>query len=238
MLGCVMAMMLVFSAVTLPDDPSQANATVGKDYLLFVNTGTAYVPVWTLVGGQRSASLGRTTDEIDTSCKTSGGYKSAISGLRGWSIDLDGLLLLQDNGIAAFDRAYEQGKSVNIKLLYPDSTFRVGWATLTDYSNEAPHDGEASLSGTLSGQSPLSVLAQKFSIATTETITAYFDAKATATGVTLAGTEVEAASFTATTKGQILFSNTYLKTLTAGEYIFYVELSIGGYALIPVIVTA
>ena len=33
--------------VTLPANPSQSNATVGKDYLLYVHTGTSAVPVLT-----------------------------------------------------------------------------------------------------------------------------------------------------------------------------------------------
>lgn len=151
---------LQFHAVTLPENPSQSSATVGKDYLLYVNTGSAELPTWTLIGGQRGSNLGRTADSIDTSHKTSGGWKSSKAGLRGWSIDLDGLVLLQDDGCEALEVAFEESKEVNVKFEYPDKRYRTGWAAITDLSIDTPHDGEASLSGTLEGNGPLSALTE------------------------------------------------------------------------------
>ena len=52
-------------AITLPVNPSVSSASVGKDYLLKINTGTAASPVWTIIGGQRSADLSRSADSID-----------------------------------------------------------------------------------------------------------------------------------------------------------------------------
>jgi TP901-1 family phage major tail protein len=166
-LACALTMFIVFAAVTLPDNPSTSSATVGKDYLLYVNTGTVAAPVWTLIGGQRGSSLGRTADSIDTSHKTSGGWKSSKAGLRGWSIDLDGLVLLGDLGIEALETAFTEGKEVNIKFEYPDKKYRTGWASITDFSFETPHDGEASLSGSLEGNGELSTLQDATAITNT-----------------------------------------------------------------------
>ena len=126
MLALVYSMIGVFGAITLPTNPSTSSATVGKDYLLYINTGTSGSPVWTLIGGQRGASLGRTADEIDVSNKTTSGWKSVKAGLRSWSIDLDGLVLLADDGIAALDYAFMNGLEINIKLEYPDKSSRTG----------------------------------------------------------------------------------------------------------------
>lgn len=147
-------------AVNLPENPSVSQATVGKDYLLYVNTGTAATPAWTLIGGQRGSSLGRTADSIDVSHKTSGGWKSTMAGLRGWNIDLDGLVMLNDAGLEALEAAFEQGKEINIKFEYPDEKYRTGWGSITDLSIETPHDGEASLSGTIEGNGALSALTE------------------------------------------------------------------------------
>lgn len=144
--------------VTLPVNPSVSSATVGKDWLLYVNTGTVAAPVWTLIGGQRGSSLSRTADEIDVSHKTSGGWKSSKAGLRGWSIDLDGLVLLTDAGLEALEVAFSTGAEINVKFEYPDKKFRTGWGSITDLSIETPHDGEASLSGTITGNGALSDL--------------------------------------------------------------------------------
>lgn len=145
-------------SVTLPENPSTSSATVGKDYLISINTGTVAVPVWTLVGGQRSGSLSRTADSIDVSHKTSGGWKSTKAGLRGWGIDLDGLVLLTDTGLEALETAFNTGVEVHVKFKYPDLKYRTGWAAVTDLSIDAPHDGEASIKGTLEGNGPLSDL--------------------------------------------------------------------------------
>ena len=56
---------------------ASTTASAGKDYLIYLNTGsTEASPTWTLLGGQRSGDLSRQADEIDASHKTSGGWKS------------------------------------------------------------------------------------------------------------------------------------------------------------------
>jgi TP901-1 family phage major tail protein len=166
-----MAMLGVFSAVTLPDNPSTSQAAVGKDFLLYVNTGTVSVPVWTLIGGQRNAPLNQEAEEIDTSHKTSGGWKTSEVGLIGWSIDLDGLVLLQDLGIEALRTAFRARKSINIKFEYPDKKYQTGWANVTSFNIEPPHDGEASISGTLNGNGELSDLTDAVAVTNTASIT-------------------------------------------------------------------
>ena len=156
--GKCLAFDLQLFAVTLPDNPSTSTASVGKDFLLYINTGTVAVPDWTLIGGQRNSSLNRSADSIDVSHKTSGGWKSTMAGLRSWGIDLDGLVLLQDEGLEALELAFNTSKNVHVKFEYPDGKFRTGWAAVTDFSLDTPHDGEASLKGTLEGNGPLSDL--------------------------------------------------------------------------------
>ncbi len=143
-------------AITLPVNPSTSSASVGKDYLLYINTGTAQSPVWTLIGGQRSADLSRSADSIDVSHKTSGGWKSNKAGLRGWSIDLDALVLLSDAALPYLEKAFDDGTEINVRLQYPNMTEQTGWGSLTDFSLATPHDGEASLTGTIEGNGALS----------------------------------------------------------------------------------
>lgn len=144
------------ATMNLPENPSVSNSEVGKDFLIYVNTGTNEAAVWTLIGGQRSGSLGRTADEVDVSHKTSGGWKSVKAGLRSWSLDLDALVVLNDAGLKVLEYAFDNGKEINIKYEYPDKTFQSGWGSITDFSLEAPHDGEATIKGTISGNGPLS----------------------------------------------------------------------------------
>ena len=134
-----------------------STATVGKDYLIYLNTGTTEAaPTWTLLGGQRSGDLNREADEIDASNKTSGGWKSTLPGLRSWSIDLETVYLAGDTGAKFLEAAFLAGKQVHVKFEYPDKSFVTGWGSITECSLSTPHDDVATLKGTISGDGPLS----------------------------------------------------------------------------------
>ena len=134
-----------------------STATAGKDYLIYLNTGTTEaVPTWTLLGGQRSGDLNREADEIDASHKTSGGWKSTLPGLRSWSIDLETVYLAGDTGAKFLEAAFLAGKQVHVKFEYPDKSFVTGWGSITECSLSTPHDDVATLKGTISGDGPLS----------------------------------------------------------------------------------
>lgn len=134
-----------------------STATAGKDYLIYLNTGTTEAaPTWTLLGGQRSGDLNREADEIDASHKTSGGWKSTLPGLRSWSIDLETVYLAGDTGAKFLEAAFLAGKQVHVKFEYPDNSFVTGWGSITECSLSTPHDDVATLKGTISGDGPLS----------------------------------------------------------------------------------
>ena len=134
-----------------------STATAGKDYLIYLNTGTTEAaPTWTLLGGQRSGDLNREADEIDASHKTSGGWKSTLLGLRSWSIDLETVYLAGDIGAKFLEAAFLAGKQVHVKFEYPDKSFVTGWGSITECSLSTPHDDVATLKGTISGDGPLS----------------------------------------------------------------------------------
>ena len=134
-----------------------STATAGKDYLIYLNTGTTEAaPTWTLLGGQRSGDLNREADEIDASHKTSGGWKSTLPVLRSWSIDLETVYLAGDTGAKFLEAAFLAGKQVHVKFEYPDKSFVTGWGSITECSLSTPHDDVATLKGTISGDGPLS----------------------------------------------------------------------------------
>lgn len=138
---------------------SSTTATAGKDYLIYINTGTSEAsPTWTLLGGQRSGELSRSAEEIDAAHKTSGGWKASLPGLRSWSLDLESVYLAGDNGAKFLEAAFLAGKEVHIKFEYPDKSYITGWGAITDCSVSTPHDDVATISGTINGDGPLSDL--------------------------------------------------------------------------------
>ena len=147
------------STVNFPTQNTEKAQTAGKDYLIYLNTGTSEAaPTWTLLGGQRSGDLTRQADEIDASHKTSGGWKSTMPGLRSWSIDLESVYLAGDAGAQFLEAAFLAGKKVHIKFEYPDGKFVTGWGAITECSLKTPHDDVATISGSIKGDGPLSEL--------------------------------------------------------------------------------
>ena len=102
--------------------------------------------------------MSRKADSIDTSNKTSGGWKSTLAGLREWSIDLESVVILNDAGALFLEDAFNDGQVVQVKFEYPDGQYRSGWAAITDLSLSTKYDDAATIKGTLSGNGPLSEL--------------------------------------------------------------------------------
>lgn len=233
-------------SITLPENPSVSSATVGKDYLLSVNTGTVAVPVWTLIGGQKSSDLNRTADSIDVSHKTTGGWKSNKAGLRGWSIDLSGLLLLQDAGVAALDYAFTNGKEVNIKLEYPDGTCRTGWGSITDFSETNPDDGEAGIKGTIEGNGAITdrepsitpLVATMSKAAAADKVFAIAPTTTTVSGVTDDGAAVTITSGYTYSGGTLTIKGTYLATTAVGVHTIVATTGDGAELTLRITITA
>ncbi len=72
----------------------------GIDVYVDVNTGTHAVPVWTKVGGQRSATMSWKHEGMDVTDKDSGGFREKLTGIREVSIEFDAFLIESDAGFA------------------------------------------------------------------------------------------------------------------------------------------
>lgn len=130
-------------------------AVSGVDFIVQVNTGTDAAPVWTPVGGQRGATLNMSTDEIDVTSKDSNNWHEGLPSIRNWSLDFDALLIQGDAGLTALENAFMGQTQVQVRLATPSGSTYTGKATLTDFSYEAPYDGEATASGSLTGTGAL-----------------------------------------------------------------------------------
>ncbi|MEG0798698.1 MAG: phage tail tube protein [Acidaminococcaceae bacterium] len=231
---------------TLPSNPNQNAACVGKDFLLYVNNGTAEVPVWTLIGGQRGASLNRSADEINTSDKTSDGWSSSRPGLRKWSIDLESLVMLTNEGMNILEQAFMESAQINVRLLYPDGSAQTGWGGITDFGMETPHDGEATLKGTVSGNGALSARTPSISPLTAIMSLAAASDKVfniLPTSTTVSSVKNGATALTVTTNytystGALTIKSTYLSGLAAGNYTLAITTGDGAVLNVLVTITA
>lgn len=124
----------------------------GIDILVSVKSGEEYIAV----GGQRGATLSRSSETIDITNKVSGDWKRSIAGLKEWSVDCDGLLLLDDAAYVALETAFLAGDEVEIQIAGTESTLSFsGPAIITDFPIEAPYDDVATYSLSFTGAGAL-----------------------------------------------------------------------------------
>jgi TP901-1 family phage major tail protein len=109
-----------------------------------------------VLGGQRGATLNRSAELIDVTNKATGdGWKSSISGFKEWSVDCDGILVLDDTALAAIEAAFASGTAVIVEISDDSSWGWTGSAYITDFPVEAPYDDASTYSMTLQGDGAL-----------------------------------------------------------------------------------
>ena len=127
---------------------------VGKNVLVYINFGesaTESSPKWTLIGGQRSASLSMTADDIDATNKASDGWGETYAGLKSTELSMDGIINKNDEGYAALKDAFVKGEAVDLCRYATDGTADRNWYNITELSDETPHDDMATFSMTAGG---------------------------------------------------------------------------------------
>ena len=137
-----------------PTRSTAEDKLVGKNVLVYINYGegaTEAAPVWTLIGGQRSASLSMTADDIDATNKTSGGWGETYAGIKSTTLSIDGIIRNADDGYGALKDAYIDGEAVDICRFATDGTAERNWYNITELSCEAPYNDMATFSVTLGG---------------------------------------------------------------------------------------
>lgn len=230
----------------IPENPNGNAAALGKDILYYINIGAAAVPVWLLVGGQTKSTLSRSADTVDASDKTSGGWKVTLPGLKSWSLDLEGLILMNNDALGYLEYAFQNGKELNVKTEYSDGSYQTGWGSLTDFKFEAPKDDVATLSGTISGDGALSARTPTVS-PTTATVSlakaadktfAFTPDTTTITSVLNGSTTLTSGTNYSYASGVLTLKSTYLSTLTAGTHIFTVNTGTGATITVTVTITA
>lgn len=139
---------------TRPIRPATDTRLEGKNVLIFLNFGASATfaqPVWALLGGQRSASLSISADEIDVSDKTSGGWGETTQGIKSTELSIDGVTLPGNAVLKEFKAAFFAGEAVDVLRWAKDGTSERNWYNITEFSDEAPHDDAVTFSFTLKG---------------------------------------------------------------------------------------
>ena len=108
-----------------------------------------------VLGGQKGASLSRSSETIDTTTKASDGWKESIASFKEWSVDSDGLLMESDEAYDALETAWEEGTPVEIEYAIEGGKKYSGKALITDFPVESPYDDTATYSVSFIGTGAL-----------------------------------------------------------------------------------
>lgn len=138
-----------------------AKGIAGKDILLCIYDATGESLV--AISGQQGLTINRSADQIEiTSKDTQGGWRSYLPGMKEWSIDNNGVYVLNDSSHTTLSQAFETGNPVCVKVVNSKTKTGMfgGLAVVTDYPIEAPYDDAVTYSLTLSGMGQLTDLTQ------------------------------------------------------------------------------
>ena len=103
-----------------------------------------------LIGGQQGCSINMETETSDTTTKDSGVWSEAEAIGLSWSVDLDGLVVVGDEGLEALEEAWENLQQVDVK--YGSSAkYKTGKAIITCLSANSASKEKASFSVSLQG---------------------------------------------------------------------------------------
>ncbi len=128
----------------------------GLDFVVYINSGTEAIPVWSKVAGQRAGTLNRSMDPIDVSNKDDYGWSSSLDGTREWSIDFDCLVSETDTGVLALESAFDNGDQIMVQMRTPGGSIYQGYGYVSEMTLEAPYDDVAIFSGSIMGDGVLS----------------------------------------------------------------------------------
>lgn len=109
-----------------------------------------------VVGGQRGATLNRSSEPLDTTAKDNeGGWKTSITGFKEWSIEAEGILMTGNEGFNAVEDAFLSSKPIMVELSTPGGRKYKGLGIITELPIEAPYDDMATYSLTIQGAGAL-----------------------------------------------------------------------------------
>ena len=138
--------------IVVPEYESNSLHTLGKDWLLHVAKGaTVSAATWVLVGGQRGSTFSMEANEIDTGDKTTGGWGSTDAGIKSWSIELESMAVLNNEGAAILKQQFLASEKAYVLFRHKDGEAYKGWVSISGYEVDTPHDDVAGLTCTLNG---------------------------------------------------------------------------------------
>ncbi|MEY8748945.1 phage major tail protein, TP901-1 family [Alkalicoccobacillus gibsonii] len=107
-----------------------------------------------VVGGQSGATLSRSTNVIEVTSKDANGWAESLAGVKSWSVECEGFLVVDDKALDSLEEAWENGEAVELELQYNKKKYS-GMAIISDFPNEFPQDDAVTFSLSFTGTGAL-----------------------------------------------------------------------------------
>nr|DAF38973.1 MAG TPA: major tail protein [Caudoviricetes sp.]DAJ57243.1 MAG TPA: major tail protein [Caudoviricetes sp.] len=143
------------ASINVPQRGNDSVKQPGTEFILFVNAGpeaTIANPSWVPFAGQRNAALEMSADELDASDKNSEGWGENLPGQKTWSISMEAVSVISAYGVQAVKQCFVSGQSIEVLRYCSDGTAVRGNASITEFSDDVPHDDIATVTVTLQGR--------------------------------------------------------------------------------------
>lgn len=132
-------------------------AKAGQDIILCIyNTDGSKLLA---VSGQQGLTINRSADTVDVSSKdTANGWKAQLAGTKEWSIDNDGIYIINAESHQLLGKYFTNGELVCLKIVDKKENYKPlfgGLASITDYTLEAPYDDSMTYSLSFAGYGEL-----------------------------------------------------------------------------------
>lgn len=132
-----------------------ANTIKGADMLLYVNTGTVDLPVYTKVGGQRSAELSRSVEQIDVTTKDTEGFRAFETTFQEWGVSCEALMVLDDTAFDLLETSFNNNARLKIQLKTANGIGYEGEVVITEFPISFDYEDISTVSIEMAGASPL-----------------------------------------------------------------------------------
>lgn len=85
-----------------------------------------------VLAGQREVSLQRSADSINITNKINGNWQENLSGLKTWSINCNGMYVLDSESFTLLEDAFMNNKDIDVKISIQDKIYK-GKAIITRF---------------------------------------------------------------------------------------------------------
>ena len=130
-------------------------AVSGLNFVLQVEDA-GMAGVYRTLGGQRSTTMNRATEEADATAKdTAPGWFENVPTFRRWTFEAEGVTDEADAAMGDLETAWLNNTQVNVRISTPGAVTYTGLATVSDLSLEGAHDDVFGYTVSLAGSAAL-----------------------------------------------------------------------------------